>query len=305
MGRDMTAEAHGDQGNLQAEGRSADPWDIIPRNFHFNIRANRKRHWLGDDVVKTVLIDNLSIFLPEGERFFIRSLKHYTPHLEDRALAAEINGYAVQEAFHTREHEEYNLAMKDLGYDVDLMEKPVGPSLGMVKIPLHRVLATCAIEHLTATFSTQTLRHPDVLDEAAPAYRRLWVWHALEELEHKAVAYDVLMAATKGMSGWKRYLMRITAMNANIVSFLYIFMRNVPIYLRTDGIKPGFRFWFRFFWLTMIAPGYWRRCLPMIAYYYWPWFNPRNSDDADLIRRGREWLEKELEGYSPTKQAKA
>ncbi len=77
MGRDMTAEAHGDQGNLQAEGRSADPWDIIPRNFHFNIRANRKRHWLGDDVVKTVLIDNLSIFLPEGERFFIRSLKHY------------------------------------------------------------------------------------------------------------------------------------------------------------------------------------------------------------------------------------
>jgi uncharacterized protein len=299
----MATEAHGDQGNLHSEVRGADGWEIIPRNFHFNIRANRKRHWLADDVVKTVLIDGLSIFLPEGERFFIRSLKHYTPRLEDRALAAEINGYAVQEAFHTREHEEYNLAMKDLGYDVDLMEKPVGPSLGMVKIPLHRVLATCAIEHLTATFSTQTLRHPDVLDDAAPAYRRLWVWHALEELEHKAVAYDVLMAATKGMPGWKRYLMRVTAMNANIISFLYIFLRNVPIYLRTDGVKPGFRFWFRFFWLTMIAPGYWRRCLPMIAGYYLPWFNPRNSDDADLIRRGREWLEKELEGYSPTKQA--
>lgn len=301
----MTMAGADNHMKTNAEPRSSDDWDIIPRNLHFNIRENRQRHWLGNDVVKTVLIDVLSVFLPEGERFFIRSLKHYASRLEDKALAAEINGYAVQEAFHTREHEEYNKALADLGYDVEAMEKPVGASLGMVKKPLHRVLATCAIEHLTATFSTQTLRHPDVLDEAAPAYRRLWVWHALEELEHKAVAYDVLMAATKDMSAWKRYLMRVTAMNANIVSFLYIFMRNVPVYVRADGVKPGFRFWFRFFWLTMIAPGYWRRCLPMIAAYYSPWFNPRNSDDADLVRRGREWLEKELEGYTPTRSASA
>ncbi len=292
----MTTDSN--ESRLGVEARSADDWEIVPRNLHFNIRANRKRHWLADDVIKTLLIDGLSIFLPEGERFFIRSLKHYTSLLDDRALAAEINGYAVQEAFHTREHEEYNLAMKELGYDVDPMEKPVGTYLGMVKNPLHRVMATCAIEHLTATLSTKTLQHSDLLEGAASSYKRLWMWHALEEIEHKAVAYDVLMAATKGMPGWKRYLMRITAMNSTIALFLFIFLRNVPIYLRTDGVKPGFRFWCRFFWLTMIAPGHWRRCVPMMLSYYLPWFNPRNSDDADLVRRGREWLEKELEGYS-------
>lgn len=292
----MTTDSN--EGRLGAEARSADDWEIVPRNLHFNIRANRKRHWLADDVIKTLLIDGLSIFLPEGERFFIRSLKHYASLLEDRALAAEINGYAVQEAFHTREHEEYNRALAELGYDVPAMEKQIDTTMAIIKNPVHRVFLTCAIEHVTATLSVQTLRHADILKGAAPAYKRLWMWHALEEIEHKAVAYDVLMSATKGMPGWKRYLMRITAMNSTIAFFLYIFLRNVPIYLRADGIKPGLRFWCRFFWLTMVAPGTWRRCVPMLAGYYLPWFNPRNSDDVNLVRRGREWLEKELEGYS-------
>ena len=75
--------------------------DIIPRDIRFGILENAQRHWLEGDIIKTVLIDGLSIFLPEGERFFIRSLKHYGPKLQDRELAAEINGYTATK--HQRE----------------------------------------------------------------------------------------------------------------------------------------------------------------------------------------------------------
>ena len=273
---------------------AGDEADIIPRDIRFGILENATRHWYDGDIIKTVMADGLSIFLPEGERYFIRSLKHYASKLTDRELAAEINGYAVQEAFHTREHEDYNKAMASLGYDVEEMEKPVKFALGVAKNPLHRLAVTCAIEHLTATLSTVTLRRPDLLEKAAPAYRRLWMWHALEELEHKAVALDVLKAVTPDLPGWKRYLLRVSAMNATVVPFLLIFLRNTRLYARTDGVKTGVRFWLRFIWVVFFAPGFWRRCMPLVLKYYLPGFDPKNSDDAELVRKGRAWLYQDM-----------
>ncbi len=296
-GSGQTAGGHGPK-------HMGNPDDIIPRDLRFGILANPIRHWYENDLIKTILIDGLSVFLPEGERFFIRSLKHFGPKLTDRELAAEINGYAVQEAFHTREHEEYNKAMTALGYNVDEMERPIRFGFEVVKNPLHRLTITCAIEHMTATLSTLTLRHPELLDNAAPSYRRLWMWHALEELEHKAVALDVLNAATPDMSGFQRYWLRVLGMNGTLFPFLVIFLRNVPIYARTDGVKTGLRFWLRFTWVVLGSPGYWRRCLPNVLRYYLPGFDPRNSDDAELMAKGRAWLAADMPPGSPPAPAR-
>ena len=96
--------------------------DIIPRNLRFDLKTNAKRHWFGGNPFKTVMIDAFAITLPAGERFFIKSLKHYAAKTKDPELIAEIKGYAAQEAFHTREHEDYNAGLKTLGYDVDRIE---------------------------------------------------------------------------------------------------------------------------------------------------------------------------------------
>ncbi len=268
--------------------------DIIPRDIRFGIVENPVRHWFGGDPHKTMLLDGLSIFLPEGERYFIRSLKHYAPMLKDTELVSEITGYSVQEAFHTREHEDYNRALSKLGYDVEAMEKPIRDGFSLDTNPLLRLVMTCAIEHLTATLSTVTLRHPELLEEAAPAYRRLWMWHALEELEHKAVALDVLEKATPNLTRWQRYLARVMAMNATIVPFIFITLRNMRLFARADGIKTGPRFWLRMARLVLISPGYWRRCIPLVLKYYLPGFNPLNKDDDELIRKGRTWLYNEF-----------
>lgn len=273
---------------------ASDDEDIIPRDIRFGILENPTRQWLDGDFHKTALIDGLSIFLPEGERYFIRALKYYAPKLPDHQLAAEINGYAVQEAFHTREHEEYNRALGKLGYDVEAMEEPVRKTLRSDKIPIFRLAVTCAIEHLTATLSTVTLRNPQFLENAAPAYRRLWMWHALEELEHKAVALDVFKAATPKYSGFKRYMLRTMAFNAVAWTFLVITLRNLTLFAKVDGVKTGPRFWARLFWVLFFAPGYWRKCAPLVLKYYLPGFSPLNKDDHDLIRKGRDWLYREF-----------
>ncbi|RYC12028.1 metal-dependent hydrolase [Ciceribacter ferrooxidans] len=273
---------------------ASDDEDIIPRDIRFGILENPTRQWLDGDFHKTALIDGLSIFLPEGERYFIRALKYYAPKLPDRQLAAEINGYAVQEAFHTREHEEYNEALGKLGYDVEAMEEPVRKTLRSDKIPIFRLAVTCAIEHLTATLSTVTLRNPQFLENAAPAYRRLWMWHALEELEHKAVALHVFKAATPKYSGFKRYMLRTMAFNAVAWTFLVITLRNLTLFAKVDGVKTGPRFWARLLWVLFFAPGYWRKCAPLVLKYYLPGFSPLNKDDHELIRKGRDWLYREF-----------
>lgn len=267
--------------------------DIIPRDIRFHIIDAPKRHWYDGHLQKTALVDCFSLFLPEGERFFIRSLKHYAAGLEDRELAKEINGYAVQEAFHTREHEDYNRALAALGYDVETMEAPIRHALRKTQNPVLRLAVTCAIEHLTATFSLFLLRNPQMLDGAEPAYRRLWMWHALEEMEHKAVALDVFNHATRDLSAWKRYLLRIGAMNGTIVGFIALLFRNVRLYAKADGASTGFGFWLKFLGVLFIDPGYSRLTAGSFFSYYLPGFNPRRKDDLEIIEQGREWLARE------------
>lgn len=279
--------------------------EIVPRDIHFNISGNPERHWFDGDPMRTAMFDAFSIFLPEGERFFIRSLKHYASKLGDQDLINEIKGYAVQEAFHTREHEDYNRTLATLGYDVEEMERPVKSVLDSVTVPLLRLAVTCAVEHLTANFSTMTLRHQQILDRAHPAYRRLWMWHALEELEHKAVALDVYKRAAAGMPAWKRYGLRVSAMNLTALHFMRIFLRNVRLHVEADGIRTGFRFWSRFAWLQLVSPGYTRVSLWSFLCYYMPGYDPHKVDDSDLVRKGRAWLANEYAAGSAAQETLA
>ncbi len=289
---DDGSQVAGDKTRKSASALGAD--EIIPRDIRFGILENRQRHWYGGDPVKTAVIDGLSMFLPEGERFFIRSLKAYANSVGDVELQREINGYAVQEAFHTREHEEYNRALTELGYPTDVLEAPIKASLRRPLSNVVRLAVTCAIEHITATFSSVTLRDQRIFADAAPAYRRLWMWHALEELEHKAVALDVFNNATRNVAPWKRYLLRVGAMNATIIPFMFLSIRNIRLFAKADGIRTGVGFWLHFLKVVFISPGFWTRSLIPLLRYYKPGFDPRNVDDVDLIHKGRDWLEGEL-----------
>lgn len=153
------------------------------------------RWWLHDNPVLTQVANGLNLLFPPGERFFIRSVKHYLDRIEDPDLRARVKGFFGQEGRHGHEHERYNRILEQQGYDIQRFLKLYERvAFGMIEPrfpPILRLSATVALEHFTASMAEMALT-TSFLDGAHPTMRQLLRWHAAEEIEHKAVAFDVL-----------------------------------------------------------------------------------------------------------------
>ncbi len=153
------------------------------------------RWWLHENPVLTQVANGLNLLFPPGERFFIRSVKHYLDRIEDPELRARVKGFFGQEGRHGHEHERYNRVLEQQGFDIQrflsLYERV---AFGMIEPrfpPILRLSATVALEHFTASMAEMALT-TSFLDGAHPIMRQLLRWHAAEEIEHKSVAFDVL-----------------------------------------------------------------------------------------------------------------
>ncbi|MES2641311.1 MAG: metal-dependent hydrolase [Myxococcota bacterium] len=153
------------------------------------------RHWFGGSALRTHLANGLNFVFPEGERFFIRSVRHYADRL-DPELKVRVAALAGQEAQHQRAHLASFELLEAQGYEVASWLAWY-ESVGYRRIeprvpPVLRLATTAALEHFTATFGELVLR-TEMLDTAHPTMRALLRWHAAEEIEHRDVAYDVLL----------------------------------------------------------------------------------------------------------------
>lgn len=265
------------------------------RDIRFGISKNPVRHWYGNDQPTTALADAFSLMLPIGERFFILSLRRYESRISDPALQAALRDFSRQEAFHTREHEDYNQGLRALGYDVDGMEALLAKRLKGTTKPLHRLAVTCAIEHLTTAFAATLLANPNILDAAPPAYARLWRWHALEELEHRAVAIDVLNTVTASMPGWKRYALRIVVFNKTLANLIAVLKANVCSMARQDGVKLGPAYLARTLWRLFGRPGMARKGFWRLMSYYKPGFDPAREHDPAFVQMWQARIAQENE----------
>jgi predicted metal-dependent hydrolase len=152
------------------------------------------KYWNGGNPIATHLLDGVNLLLPAGERFFIRSVNHYFDRIEDRALQAQVRAFFGQEGLHAKEHVRASQSLALHGYKVNRILRAFEGFLRLLErilpAPL-RLAATAACEHLTASMAEEVLAH-DRLRHAHPAMADLLKWHVAEEIEHKAVAYDVL-----------------------------------------------------------------------------------------------------------------
>lgn len=153
------------------------------------------RHWFGGDPFATALVNALHVLFPAGERFFLRSVRHYLPRIDDPELRRAITGFFGQEGAHAGAHEALVPLLDAQGYDarrfLDAYERIAYGLIERVAPPGLRLATTAAVEHFTAVFAHEALG-TELLDDVEPRMRRLLAWHAVEELEHKAVAFDVL-----------------------------------------------------------------------------------------------------------------
>ena len=152
------------------------------------------------------------------------------------------------------------------------------------KPPIAWLASTMALEHFTAIFAHQLLANPRHLAGAEPEAQALWRWHAIEEIEHKGVAYDTWRHATRDWPRFRRWKLKTKVMLLVTRNFTLDRTRGALELLRQDGIT-GPRAWFgllRFMW---VRPGMMRKIFGAWAAYFMPGFHPWNEDDRHLIKR--------------------
>lgn len=235
------------------------------------------RHWFMGHPVHTAVVNALSLLFPAGERFFIRSVKHYEGAVADPALRAAMRAFYGQEANHQKEHLSANAALEAQGFELESFLsrwERVAFEVVEPRFPAHlRLAATAAAEHFTATLAEIALRDR-VLDAAHPAMRDLLFWHAAEEIEHKAVAFDVLQAVDP------RYRTRVLgfAIVSTVLAWGW-FVGTRHLLKQDAGPRPA-------------MPSEARRRLPRVALrvgrslldYLRPGFHPDQQDNRGIAR---------------------
>ena len=256
---------------------------ITPRDRRFGRGSKTDRWWNGGDPVATALYNALSATFPKGEAFFVESVRKFRDDAPPK-LAAEIKAFTTQEVMHSREHVAFNKRAHEAGYDLTPLENRVDWRLNMVRErpPIASLAATMALEHFTAILAHELLRDPRHLGSCDPESAAMWRWHAIEEIEHKGVAYDTWLHATRNWPRFKRWSVKAKVMM--LVTRNFVVDRTIGSLelLRQDGLT-GPQVWARLFWFAFVRPGMFRRVFAAWASFFMPGFHPWNHDDRALI----------------------
>lgn len=256
---------------------------IRPRDRRFGRGQRAPRRWLGGDPVGSAFYDALSATFPKGEAFFVESVRAHREGADPK-LAADIRAFTTQEAMHSREHAQFNKRAQEAGYDLAPLEQRVEWRLSVVraKHPIVSLAATMALEHFTAILAHELLENPRHLAGADAETGAMWRWHAVEEIEHKGVAYDTWLHATRDWPRFRRWKVKAKVMLLVTRNFVVDRTLGTLELLRQDGIT-GPRAWARFFWFAWVRPGMLRKIFLAWASFFLPRFHPWNHDDRALI----------------------
>jgi uncharacterized protein len=247
------------------------------------------KHFAADgDLIASHLAASLSSVFPDGEDFFVRSVRHFRDQITDPELKRDVAGFIGQEAVHGREHRAFNDRLDQLGYPTKRMERITKWGLELrerVATPKANLAGTAALEHFTATLAELILKDERARDLFGhPEVRDLFVWHALEESEHKAVAFDVYKAVG-GSERTRVYTMKFLRygfVGAMAVSVALSLLGDRATY-RRGNLRTSLR---RFRTSPLVTKALWEQ----LKDYDRPDFHPNDSDTEDLVTTWRATL---------------
>ena len=250
---------------------SKTPKNMIPKvrrpQFAFSEANDMPRYWWDNDPAKTLLLAALSASFPPGERFFIDSVRHYQDQITDPELKKAIKGFIGQEAHHSREHELMNGFLQERGVDLARLEREILGFMNLMRkylSPERQLAHTVAVEHFTALMAEEFLLKYDALEQMDPRIAPIWAWHAIEESEHKAVAFDVYKAI-----GGSEFT-RVTEMMVVSVLFPVFSAVHLVQLMKEDGQLGNMKSWLSGLNYMWGRPGVFRKLLPSYFKFYSP-----------------------------------
>ncbi|MFM2420524.1 MAG: hypothetical protein RL385_5247 [Pseudomonadota bacterium] len=255
---------------------------VVPRLLRLQLPASVDRHWVGGDPFLTAYFNALSLVFPPGERLFMDSVKAVRDQLKDPQLLEAVRGFLAQESMHCREHSVFNTWLARFGIDAAALNAMYDAEIARrsaARTPIQNLAVTCALEHFTALLADSWLRDEPLRALMPEALRALWTWHAIEEIEHKAVAFDVYQAVGGDYATRVRVMAMITlGFTLGIAMLQYQLLAAEGQQGNYRSILAGLvRFWGPRGMLTRLIPGYLR--------YYHPRFHPSQHDQTTLLSR--------------------
>lgn len=265
---------------------------LTVRPLKLTFSEDTPRHWMGGDAWETHLLNALSLIFPGGERFFMRSVRALRDHVTDPKLLEQVKSFLAQEALHSREHANLNLWLTELGIPADVIES--GVEKGIIRrssrrSPINNLALTCALEHFTAVLAKLMLTDETFRARFHPSMLPLWYWHAIEELDHKAVAFDVYHAAKGG------YPRRVAWMMFATMGLPSLALLTQSYLLASERRRPDLKAWASGVARYLGPRGHLRKVLPDYLSYYRRDFHPWQHDDRALIAQAERELLKMLE----------
>ncbi len=257
--------------------------NIPVRRMDFEFDDAIPKYWFDNNPFLTMLLTGLSCVFPEGERMFMRAVRHYQDQITDPELQKEVRAFIGQEAHHGKEHQSFNNLMAKKDLPIATIEAFVKQAIAFEEKNLskERMLAkTCALEHFTAMFAEMILEHPEFLDGVDERLKPLWLWHAVEESEHKAVAYDVYQTAVGS------YWTRVSEMAVTSVLFSFFTGLHTVQLMRASGEQRNVKAIAQGLNKLVGRKGFFRGMLPQYLAYYRPDFHPNQRDSTALRNKG-------------------
>lgn len=236
----------------------------------------------------------LSIFLTYGEELVIETARHHRDQIKDPILKQRLTSLIGQEAIHSKVHEEYNETMIPNNLPVQLYRFLAEQVFNntFLKFPQPLKLSMMAgIEHFTAVFAQYAMTHQDIFNHSLDEKTRaLWLWHMLEESEHKDIAYDTyqVLSANYSLRILGFFIALITlGVGVGAGALFLPFLRRPQNTLSLSFWREAKGSWDLLFGLK---DGVFGSSLGHIFDYLRPSFHPNDHDTSELL----DYFKKEL-----------
>lgn len=263
---------------------------IVPREkLNFGLDGDIPKYWFDNDPFKTRLFDAMSTLFPEGEKYFIACVRDFKDRTTDPELQQQVRDFTRQEGQHGMVHTQFNNRLVQQGIDVPrLLHKQNEIMFGVFRRYFSRkytLAQTAAAEHMTAIMAHSFTERPELMENCDHRIRAMYAWHAMEEIEHKGVAYDVMQKVAK-----VGYLTRMLAMiHTSFGLPLHTFLI-MAYMLRVDGFSFWQRMgiWLRGLWWLYKPGGLY---MPLMGHYlawYIPGYHPWKTGQ---MRSYKRWID--------------
>jgi uncharacterized protein len=280
--------------------RTAPDRSVTTRRMSIHHDEEMPRHFLDGDLLMSHVMAVLSATFPRGEQFFVDSVCSYRDQIGDEVLRRQVAGFIGQESMHGREHDRLNETLARLGYPTRFVDALTGRAMSLIQrvAPASVQLAfTAAAEHFTSVLAEQLLEDDPFEGQDVPEeIRALFRWHALEEAEHKAVAFDVYDECVHNEA------IRLATMHVATALLVAVAVAALAGAAVSDPAARNPR---RFFGslLNLRSSPFARRKIGLrLLEYHRPGFHPDDRDTEELVARWREALfgdEGTLNAYLP------